>query len=202
MALWMFAQVNPSLPMLGNVFISEVARPLFEVARDEPFSWLGSLTVALNLLMLGMLLLTLLRQRRHAVSALLLVLSLVALTKFVAAAVLLKSWALLLWLNSEAMLGIFAGTLLLVAANWLPRTRLVWVAAFHITGLSGAGALGAGQRVALCRHAPLPVALRPSAQLQRSVANYRAGVPIPVARLPVAREEAITCGCIIIIWTV
>ena len=127
-ALWMFAQINPSLPMLGNVFISEVARPLFEVVRDAPFSWLESMTVALNLLMLGMLLLTLLRQRRHAVSALLLVLSLVALAKFVAAAVLLKSWALLLWLNSEAMLGIFAGTLLLVAASWLPRTRLVWVA--------------------------------------------------------------------------
>jgi hypothetical protein len=88
------------------------------------------MAVALNLLMLGMLLLTLLRQRRHAVSALLLVLSLVALAKFAAAAVLLKSWALLLWLNSEAMLGIFAGTLLLVAASWLPRTRLVKVAAF------------------------------------------------------------------------
>ncbi len=129
-ALWMFAQVNPSLPMLGNVFISEVARPLFEVVRDVPFSWLESMAVALNLLMLGMLLLTLLRQRRHAVSALLLVLSLVALAKFVAAAVLLKSWALLLWLNSEAMLGIFAGALLLVAASWLPRTLLVRVAAF------------------------------------------------------------------------
>lgn len=129
-ALWMFAQTNPSLPMLGNVFISEVARPLFEVVHNESFSWLKSMTVMLNLLMLGMLLLTLLRRRRHAVSALLLVLSLVALTKFVAAAVLLKSWALLLWLNSEAMLGIFAGVLLLIAASLLPRTRLVWVAAF------------------------------------------------------------------------
>ena len=129
-ALWMFAQINPSLPMLGNVFIGEVAHPLFEVVRDEPFSWLKSMAVTLNLLMLGMLLLTLLRQRRHAVSALLLVLSLVALAKFVAAAVLLKSWALLLWLNSEAMLGIFTGVLLLVAASWLPRMRLVWVAGF------------------------------------------------------------------------
>ena len=43
--------------------------------------------------------------------------------------VLLKSWALLLWLNSEAMFGIFAGVLLLLAASWLPRTRLPWVAA-------------------------------------------------------------------------
>jgi len=129
-ALWMFAQVNPSLPMLGNVFISEVARPLFEVVHEEPFSWLESMAVALNLLMLGMLLLTLLRQRRHVVSSLLLVLCMVALAKFAAAAVLLKSWALLLWLNSEAMLGIFAGVLLLLAASWLSRARLIRVAAF------------------------------------------------------------------------
>ena len=129
-ALWMFAQLNPSLPMLGNVFISEMARPLFEVAHDEPFDWLESMAVALNLLMLGLLLQTLLRQRRHAVSALLLVLCLVAVAKFAAAAVLLKSWALLLWLNSEAMLGIFAGAMLLLMASWLPRTRLPWAAAF------------------------------------------------------------------------
>lgn len=128
-ALWMFAQVNPSLPMLGNVFISEGARPLFEAAHKEPFSWLESMAVTLNLLMLGMLLLILLRQRRHAVNALLLVLCLVIITKFIVAAVLLKSWALLLWLNSEAMLGTFAGVLLLIAASWLPRTRLIQLAA-------------------------------------------------------------------------
>ncbi|MEJ1959915.1 MAG: VanZ family protein [Nitrosomonadales bacterium] len=127
-SLWMFAQINPSLPMLGNVFISEVARPLFEAAHDEPFSFLESMAVALNLLMLGMLLLTLLRKRNHAVSVLLVVISLVALVKFVAAAVLLKSWALLLWLNSEAILGIVIGALLLLAASWLPRARLVQVA--------------------------------------------------------------------------
>jgi VanZ family protein len=128
-ALWMFAQINPSIPMLGNVFISEVMRPLFATAHTDPFNWLESMAVALNLLMLGMLLLTLLRQRQHAVSALLLVLFLVALTKFIAAALLLKSWALLLWLNSEAVLGIFTGVLLLLAASSLSRPRLLGIAA-------------------------------------------------------------------------
>ncbi len=128
-ALWMFAQINPSLPMLGSVFISKAARAPFAVVQSEPFSWLASAAVALNLLMLGMLLLTLLRQRRHALNALLLVLCAVALAKFAAAAVLLKSWALLLWLNSEAMLGLFAGVLLLLAAMQLPRARLLWCAA-------------------------------------------------------------------------
>ena len=48
--------------------------------------------------------------------ALLAVLSTVALVKFIAAAVLLKSWALLLWINSEAMLGMLLGMLLLLLA--------------------------------------------------------------------------------------
>jgi len=128
-ALWMFAQINPSLPMLGNVFISVVEHPPFVVVQPTPFNWLQSAAVLLNLLMLGTLLLTLLRQRRQTVNTLLTVLCVVALAKFIAAAVLLKSWALLLWLNSEAMLGIFAGVLLLLAAGWLPRARLVQVAA-------------------------------------------------------------------------
>lgn len=128
-ALWMFAQVNPSLPMLGNVFITEVAQPPFVPPAVEPFSWLESMAVALNLLMLGCLLLTLLQLRRHVVAGLMLILGTVALTKFAAAALLLNSWALLLWLNGEAMLGIFAGLLLLVAANWLPRKLLLWYGA-------------------------------------------------------------------------
>lgn len=128
-ALWMIAQINPSLPMLGNVFISEAAPPPFALVQPEPLNWVKSMAVALNLLMLGMLLLTLLRQRRHVVSALLLVLSVVALTKFVAAAVLLKSWALLLWLNSEAMFGIFAGVMLLAAVGRLSHLCLLWFTA-------------------------------------------------------------------------
>lgn len=125
LSLWVFAQINPSLPMLGNVFISVAAPHPFATASAVSFSWLESAAVALNLLMLGVLLLTLLRGRHH-VEGVLLVLCLVALAKFIAAAVLLKSWALLLWLNGEAMLGIFAGLLVLVAASRLPRMRLMW----------------------------------------------------------------------------
>ena len=128
-ALWMFAQINPSLPMLGNVFLTGVAQPPFMPVPRAPFSWLESSAVALNLLMLGCLLLTLLQERRRAVIGLALVLCTVAFAKFVAAALLLKSWALLLWLNGEAMLGIGAGLLLLLLVQWLPRTLLLWFAA-------------------------------------------------------------------------
>lgn len=121
LALWMFGQANPSLPMLGNVFISEVTHHPFVKLQPTPFDVWESGAVALNLLMLGILMLTLLRVPRNVINALLLVLSVVALAKFVSAALLLKSWALLLWLNGEAMLGILLGVLVLMAIVWLPR---------------------------------------------------------------------------------
>ena len=151
--LWMFAQINPSLPMLGNVFITELARQPFVPPPIEPFSWLESAAVALNLLMLGTLLLTLLRSRRHAVAGLMLVLFAIALTKFIAAAVLLKSWALLLWLNSEAMFGIFIGVLLMAIIGWLARPFLMRVSAlvaFSYLVLAH-GVLGSGSPSAAMR---------------------------------------------------
>jgi len=119
--LWIFGQVNPSLPMLGNVFISEVARQPFVVHPSAPFDGWESIAVTLNLLMLGTLLLTLLRAPRNVVNALMVVLAMVALVKFIAAAVLLRSWALLLWINSEAVLGILLGMSLLIVQLWLTR---------------------------------------------------------------------------------
>ncbi len=127
--LWMFAQINPSLPMLGNVFITEVAPRFFSALSPPQFDIWESMAVALNLLMVGALLLTLLRVRRHVVVGLALLLSVVALAKFFAAALLLKSWALMLWLNSEAMLGIVVGSLLIAAIAWLPPRFLIWAAA-------------------------------------------------------------------------
>ncbi len=127
--LWMFAQSNPTLPMLGNVFITEAAHRIFVAMPEEPFSFWESIAVALNLLMIGLLLQTLLQARRHAVVALLLILCVVALAKFVAAAALLKSWALLLWLNSEAMLGIVGGLLLMWGMSGLRGRQLLWTAA-------------------------------------------------------------------------
>ncbi|HEY6095760.1 MAG TPA: VanZ family protein [Gallionellaceae bacterium] len=119
LAMWVFVQLNPSLPMLGSVFISQMAPTPFEAAQAQPFNWLEALAVALNLLMPGVLLLILLRQPRHALNLLVLALALVTLAKFVIAAVLLKSWALLLWVNSESMLGVLAGLILLAVARYL-----------------------------------------------------------------------------------
>jgi VanZ family protein len=126
--MWMFAQINPSLPMLGNIFIGETVKYPFQPPPADPFNWVASFAVALNLLMLGCLLVTLMRQRRHAMIALTLVLCVVAAGKFLAAALLLKSWAILLWLNSEAMLGIIAGLIVLAAAARLQERLVAWCA--------------------------------------------------------------------------
>ena len=133
LAVWLFAQTNPSLHMLGSVFVSAVARWPFDIVPEVPFNWLEFAQVALNIQLLGILLSTLLRERRHTVNALLLVLSVLTLIKFIAAAVLLKSWALLLWMNSEAMLGIITGVFLLLAILRLPcRWQLIFGAASAI----------------------------------------------------------------------
>jgi len=129
LALWMFGQINPSLPMLGNVFISGAASQPFVPPQPSPFNGLESSVVTLNLLMLGTLMLTLLRVPRHIVMALLVILSTVALAKFITAALLLKSWALLLWINSEAVFGMMLGIVLLFAALWLPRRTVMGVGA-------------------------------------------------------------------------
>lgn len=119
--LWIFAQVNPTLPMLGSVFITVPFYGSVVEIPETSFSAWESMAVALNLVLEGLLLLTLLRERRHAVIGLVLVLCIVALAKFVAAATLLKSWALLLWLNGDSMLGIVVGLVLIIGMGRLSR---------------------------------------------------------------------------------
>lgn len=125
--LWIFAQTNPSLPMLGSVFVSAVARWPFDIVPVAPFNMLEYTEVALNLLLLGILLITLMREKRYTINVLLLVLSTVMFIKFIGAVILLKSWALFLWLDSEAMLGILTGLLLLIGAMRLSHKRLLWL---------------------------------------------------------------------------
>jgi len=121
LALWMFGQINPSLPMLGNVFISGAQHKPFVTLPNTPLNLWEAGAVSLNLLMLGILILTMLRVPRNIITVLLAILSVVALVKFITAALLLKSWALLLWINSEAVFGMLLGILLLFFVIWLPR---------------------------------------------------------------------------------
>lgn len=131
LVLWMFGQINPSLPMLGNVFISAVTHPPFVERVDMPFDIWECAAVMLNLLMVGTLLLTLLRNPATILKALLLLLATVALMKFVTAAVLLKSSAMLLWINSEALLGITLGTIILFTSRHYIRPNIIRLGAIQ-----------------------------------------------------------------------
>ena len=124
LCLWLFGQANPSLPMLGNLFINDVADQPFVATVSIPFNPLASLTVLLNLLMLGFLLFTLLRHAPHILRSLSAVLGGLALIKFIIASVLLKSSALLLWINAEVVLGMTVGMILLRLVVHLPRAWL------------------------------------------------------------------------------
>jgi VanZ family protein len=134
LALWLFGQINPSLPMLGNVFISQVAHQPFAAAVTAPFHLAESAAVMLNLLMLGTLLLTLLRNKMTVTTILLLALSCVALIKFITAAVLVKSSAMLMWINGEAMLGILLGTAALLAMRRLNLHAIVRIGMLQTLG--------------------------------------------------------------------
>lgn len=123
LALWLLPQINPSLPLLGSAYIGNIK---FPPSATLHVSWMEMVSIALNLLLFGSLLSTMLRQRRHAVPGLLLVLGAVTLAKFVASVLLLKTWALLLWINDEAVLGICAGLLLFATARKLPQQWLFW----------------------------------------------------------------------------
>jgi VanZ family protein len=127
LTLWIFGQLNPSLPLLGNVFISEVARQPFVTIPSQPFDGWESVAVTLNLLMLSTLLMTVLRKPRHVIASTFLVLSLVIVVKFVSAALLLRSWALLVWINSEAIFGMLLGISLIIIQLKLTRTGAIRV---------------------------------------------------------------------------
>jgi len=129
LALWMFGQINPSLPMLGNVFISGAQHKPFVTLPNTPFNLWHAGAVSLNLLMLGSLILTLLRVPRNIVTVLLMILSMVAIVKFINAALLLKSWALFLWINSEAVFGMLAGIALMFLIMGLPRKVSIFLGA-------------------------------------------------------------------------
>ena len=183
--LWMFAQINPSMPMLGNVFITEPSYRMFVAMPEEPFNLWESLVIALNLLMLGALLLSLMHTRRHVVVGIVIMLCVVALAKFVAAVVLLKSWALLLWLNSEAILGIVIGLTMMAALGWMSRVWLFWLTALSalaylvlVHWVLDSGTVSAAMRLYYWRYGHLR-------NFQRLVADRIVVVPAAAGRISV-----------------
>jgi len=127
-AVWLAVQVNPGIPLFASVFEAAPRLGDSDGARDLAAVLLAGAHSAFQLLGVGLFLALLLRHRRHAAGAVLLLIGAALLVKGVAAAVLLKPAAWERWLSPGVSMGVAAGTLLLSVAIWLPRPAQVALA--------------------------------------------------------------------------
>jgi len=127
LGVWLLSQVNPGIPLFAATF-----DPSLELARDLAGTLLQAAQSAFNVIGVGLFLALLLRQRR-ALGAAVLALVVIALAlKAVAAGLLLKSAAWVLWLEPGTSLGVAAGALVLMLAIWLPRAARTTVCAIAL----------------------------------------------------------------------
>jgi VanZ family protein len=145
-ALWLFSQLDPSLPLLGIVFFSNgVQAQLAGIVSGEALRVLGPVSVAMNLAGLGLLLTLLMRSRRAALAALALLVWVAALTKLVAASLLLRSEAAFLWVSKEVAWAIVAGMLFVGAGATLPRPLVRMLCALALVGAIALAVLKPGE---------------------------------------------------------
>jgi VanZ family protein len=126
LALWFFSQLDPSRPLLGILFFSDgVQAQLAGLAPAQSYKLLGPLSVALNLVGVGLVLMCVMQSRRMALAAVGLLVVVASLIKMVAATLLLKREAAFLWVSQEVAAAIACGAIVLTFAAAMPRR---WVA--------------------------------------------------------------------------
>jgi VanZ family protein len=134
-ALWLFSQLDPSLPLFGVVFFSAgVQAQLAGLAANATSKLLGPLSVALNLVAVGLTLMLIMRSSRAALGAVALLVWIAALIKLVAATVLLRSEAAFLWVSREIALAIAVGALGIVVASTMSRRAVQAACALALVG--------------------------------------------------------------------
>lgn len=144
--LWLLSQLDPSLPLLGIVFFSDgVQAQLAGIVGDDISRLLGPISVAMNLVALGLLLMLLMRSKRAALAAIALLIWIAALTKLVAATALLKSEAAFLWVSKEVAWAIVAGGLFVAAGATLPRSLIRLLCALALVAAIALAALRPGE---------------------------------------------------------
>ena len=133
LAIWLAVQVNPGIPLFATMFDAMPAPELLAGTEGVPN---GDLVAALvegahsgfQLLGVGLFLALLLRDRRYAGGAILLLIGTALVIKGVAATLLLKPTVWSHWLSPGLSAGVAVGALLLLTAIWLPRPVQVAVA--------------------------------------------------------------------------
>lgn len=132
LAMWLVAQLNPAIPPFALSFEFEPLLGLASVERrvhDVAAVLIEAAQSAFQLLGIGLFVGLLVRERRFAAGAALLLVGLALLVKGSAALLLLKPSVFVSWLSPGVLLGVAAGALLLVPATMLPRPAQVAVCA-------------------------------------------------------------------------
>jgi len=133
-AVWLVAQVNPAIQPFALTFDPDPVAALREapLAGDVAATLIEAAQSAFQLLGIGLFAALLVRERRYAGGAILLVVGTALLVKGVAAVLLLKPAAIQDWLPQGVLLGVAAGALLLLPAVMLPRPAQVALCAIAL----------------------------------------------------------------------
>jgi VanZ family protein len=127
LAMWLAAQVNPAIPLFAIAYDPAPERMLAGPApeTDAAATVIEAAESAFHVLGVGLFLALLVRHRRHAGAAVLLLIGAALLLKGFAAILLLKPAAWDGWLRPGISTGVAVGALALLAAIVLPRPAMI-----------------------------------------------------------------------------
>lgn len=127
-ALWFLTQLDPSLPLMSlRALPDTLPIPGTGFIPPRAFAVGSALAVALNTFAVGLFVMALMRQRWHALVAVLSLVAMAVLIKFGAGLVMLKAEAAFIWLSDEVLAGIGAGAALAAVMVALPRMAVTGV---------------------------------------------------------------------------
>ena len=130
LAIWLAVQANPGIPLFAAMY--DPLPQISGAAPDFAATVVQAAHSSFQLLGVGLFLALLLRERRYVGGATLLLIGAAALTKGIAAALLLRPAAWEHWLSPPVAMGVAAGSLLLSMAIWLPRPAQITLAAIAL----------------------------------------------------------------------
>lgn len=134
LTMWLVAQLNPGIPPFAIAYEPESLQTLLAPARERDIAALliESTQSAFQLLGVGLFVALLVRERRFAGGAILLLVGVALFIKGAAALLLLKPAVFVSWLSPGVLLGVAGGALLLLPASLLRRPIQVAVCAIAL----------------------------------------------------------------------
>ena len=124
LALWLFSQLDPSLPLLGNIGMPEgMGASINEISRPARFSFLEMGAVMLTLFAVGLVLTLVVRRPALALISTVAMVVTAALIKLLFGLALLKPEARFEWISREVWIGAGYALALLALCTMLPDRR-------------------------------------------------------------------------------